>query len=63
VAEAGADSGKLAAVMKWIGIAAALISFGSAVYGLLHAQADLLAHPTDKTSRYAGRAAGCQALR
>ena len=41
MAEAGADSGKLAAVMKWIGIAAALISFGSAVYGLLHAQADL----------------------
>lgn len=41
MAEAGADSGKLAVVMKWIGIAAALISFGSAVYGLLHAQADL----------------------
>jgi hypothetical protein len=41
VAEAGADSGKFAGLMKWIGIAAALISFGSAVYGLLHAQADL----------------------
>jgi hypothetical protein len=41
VAEAGAEAGKFAVVMKWIGIAAALLSFSSAVYGLLHAQADL----------------------
>jgi tetratricopeptide (TPR) repeat protein len=27
--------------MKWIGIAAALLSFGTAVYGVLHAQADM----------------------
>ena len=39
--EAGPEGGKFAAVMKWIGVAAALLSFGSAVYGVLHAQADL----------------------
>jgi hypothetical protein len=41
VADEGAGSGKFAVLMKWIGVATALLSFGSAVYGVIHAQADL----------------------
>lgn len=37
----GVGGGRFAAFKKWVGVAAALLSFGSAVYGLVHAQADL----------------------
>jgi len=41
MAKAREDAGRFAAFIKWIGIAAALLSFGSAVYGVVHAEADL----------------------
>src|SRR5215469_17638573 len=32
--------GRFASLMKWVGIATALLAFGSAVYGVVHAEAD-----------------------
>lgn len=39
--EAGEGKGGFAKLMKWVGIAAALISLGTGIYELLHAQAEL----------------------
>jgi len=35
------DSGRFTLFMKWVGIASALLAFGSALYGIVHAEAGL----------------------
>jgi hypothetical protein len=37
----GASDGRFAAFMKWVGIAAGLLSFATAVYALVHSEAEL----------------------
>lgn len=41
MSESRTQGGKVAAFMKWVGVAAALLSFGTAIYQLLHSGADV----------------------
>jgi hypothetical protein len=48
---------RFAAFMKWVGTAAALLSFGTALYGVVHAEADLRERTRVVSEQYsAGRA-------